>query len=582
VGRERVPLCAAPTTETDPPSECSLTDRQRHALRSLRRTGLFGALLLAFGSLGAGALPVPNPVLAIPVLRILPRLPAVSLALASAGMGVILVCWMLLGRFARAGRLRRATPGEIRRVSLTWTVPFLAVPPLFSRDVYSYLAQGKIVLRGMDPYALGPAEALGDDDPLTTGVDPVWQDTPAPYGPLFLRLAALVIRLTGDHVYLGILLQRTLALLGVALIVWALPRLATRFGASRTTALWLGAANPLVLFHLVGGMHNEALAIGLMMAGLEVGLRRLPERAAGEPSPSRRRGELGSLVLGVVIISTAAAVKVNALVALGFFAVLIARRGRGRFRDLLVVGSAMLVTAVGTLAGLSIGSGLGFGWIRTLSTPGLVPSYMSPVSELASLGALLGGLLGFGDQRAGLLAILQALGMLLAAGVTVKFLADGMRRRHHPVIGLAASLGAFMVLHQSTHPWWLLWALIPLAVAAITPRLRSIATAVSVVPAFLVFPTGGTFEGRIFVVEQAYLAGLVVVGGVTLLLRWRHPELLRWPRPPQPRRRHPRAAEHRSSRPWRPRRAATRVQPAPDEAEPRAPVAERTSYSGWS
>src|SRR5699024_9644966 len=185
VGRERAPVCAAPTTETTAtPTECSWTDRERRALRSVRRVGLFGALLLAFGSLGAGALPVLNPVLTIPVLRMLPRLPAVALALASAGMGVILLCWVLLGRFARPGRVRRAAPAEMLRVLLTWTVPFLAVPPLFSRDVYSYLAQSKIVLLGMDPYALGPAAALGDDDPLTMGVDNMWRDTPAPYGPL--------------------------------------------------------------------------------------------------------------------------------------------------------------------------------------------------------------------------------------------------------------------------------------------------------------------------------------------------------------------------------------------------------------
>src|SRR5699024_47195 len=465
-------------------------------------------------------------------------------------------------------------PGEMRRVLLTWTVPFLAVPPLFSRDVYSYLAQSKIVLLGMDPYELGPASALGDDDPLTMGVDNMWRDTPAPYGPLFLRLGSLAIRLTGDHVYPGILLQRALALLGVGLIVWALPRLAARFGASRTTALWLGAANPLVLFHLVGGIHNEALAIGLMMAGLEVGLRRLPEREPGEAPPTRRRGELGTVTLGVVIISTAAAVKINALVALGFFAVLIARRLRGRFRDLLAVGSVMLVAAAVTLAGFSIGTGLGFGWIRAVSTPGLVPSYMSPVSELASLGALLGGVLGFGDLRPGLLTILQTLGMIIAAGTTVKFLADGLRRRHHPMVGLGVSLGGFMVLHQSTHPWWLLWALIPLAAAATPPRLRSVAAAVSVVPAFLVFPTGGSFDGRIFVVQQAYLAGLLVVGGVALVLRWRHHWLLRpWPQHRQPQHRQPqhrqprhrrdrRASHHPPSGPAQPHRATSGTQPS--------------------
>src|SRR5699024_3844664 len=107
------------------------------------------------------------------------------------------------------------------------------------------------------------------DDPLTAGVDGLWRTTPAPYGPLFLWLGGWGVRLTGDHVLPGILLQRVPALLGVLLIVWALPHLAGRFGACPTAALWLGALNPLVLFHLVAGLHNDALALGLMMAGLE-------------------------------------------------------------------------------------------------------------------------------------------------------------------------------------------------------------------------------------------------------------------------------------------------------------------------
>ena len=66
------------------------------------------------------------------------------------------------------------------------------------------------------------------------------------------------------------MLHRLLALAGVALIVWALPRLARRCGVSPVSALWLGAANPLLIFHLVAGIHNEALMLGLMLAGIEI------------------------------------------------------------------------------------------------------------------------------------------------------------------------------------------------------------------------------------------------------------------------------------------------------------------------
>ena len=54
------------------------------------------------------------------------------------------------------------------------------------------------------------------------------------------------------------------------LIVWATPRLARRCGVAEVSALWLGAANPLLLMHLVAGIHNEALMLGLMLAGHRV------------------------------------------------------------------------------------------------------------------------------------------------------------------------------------------------------------------------------------------------------------------------------------------------------------------------
>lgn len=517
---------ARPDRPTDDVAD-TLNERERRSLRVVRRFGTFGALLLAVGSLGAGAAPVLDPVLDIPVLRVFVRLPAVSLALAVAGMGTVVLAWLLLGRFARPERIRRASKGQLHRVLVMWALPLVAIPPLFSRDVYSYLAQSKIVFLGMDPYSLGPAEALGVDDPLTMGVSNLWRETPAPYGPLFLWLGSWITRVTGDNVMTGVLLQRGLALVGVALIVWALPRLAARFGVRPDTALWLGAANPLVLFHLVGGAHNEALAIGLMVAGLELGLRRLPIRVPGDGPPPLARGELGSIALGAVVISLGATVKINALVALGFFGVMIARRWHGRLVDLLRVALVMIVVSAGVLTAVSFGTGLGFGWIDALATPGTVRSWLSPLAELVSLGTLLGTTLGFGNQSAGLAPILQSLGMLTAAGITVKFLIDGMRWRYRPIIGLGVSLGAFMVLHVAMQPWWLLWAVVPLAASAGTSRFRTVATAASAILAVLVFPTGSTMVGRAFVVEQSYIAGLVIVGLGVLVVRYAAPELLR-------------------------------------------------------
>ncbi|MFD2416125.1 polyprenol phosphomannose-dependent alpha 1,6 mannosyltransferase MptB [Amycolatopsis pigmentata] len=509
-----------------PPQADPLDGPELRALDVVRRFGTVGALFLALGSLGAGAAPVLNPVQDIPVLRLFARIPTVSLAMAFTGMAMLVLGWLMLGRFARPGRARLATRAQLTRTLVMWLTPLMAIPPLFSRDVYSYLAQSEIVRRGMDPYSLGPAQALGVADPLTSGVSNMWRETPAPYGPLFLKLGSWISGIVGEDVVAGVLLQRALELAGVALIIWALPRLARRFGVEPATALWLGAANPLVLFHLVAGAHNEALGIGLMVAGLELGLRRLPARVPGAVPPPLARGEVLFIVLGAAVITLAAAVKINAMIALGFFGVMIARRWHGRVADLLRAIALMSGVFAVVMVSLCYATGLGFGWVGALGTPGLVRSWISPTAELANLGGVLGIALGMGNHTDSLVSIVQVAGTLAAGLITLKFLWDSFRWRYRPIIGLGVSLGAFMMLHVAMQPWWLLWAVIPLAASAGTSRFRVAATVVSAVLAFLAPPPGSTFDGRSFVPLQAYLAGLVVVALGLLAVRRTAPLLL--------------------------------------------------------
>ena len=53
--------------------------------------------------------------------------------------------------------------------------------------------------------AVGPAQALGIDDPLVRGIPTVWRDTPAPYGPLFILIAKWITQLCGDNVLAGVI-----------------------------------------------------------------------------------------------------------------------------------------------------------------------------------------------------------------------------------------------------------------------------------------------------------------------------------------------------------------------------------------
>lgn len=510
------------------PEPAPLSGAELRAVTTTRRLGIIGALFLAIGSIGAGAVPVLNPAHDIPVVRLFARATTVSLAIALSGMLLMVIAWLLYGRYARPGRERMATPAQTFRTVVMWVTPLLLVPPLFSRDVYSYLAQSEIVHRGMDPYTLGPAQALGVADPITMGVSNVWRETPAPYGPLFLEIGSWMSGISGNHVAFGVLLQRGIAMVGVALIVWSLPRLAKRFGVQPTTALWLGAANPLVIFHLVAGAHNEALGIGLMMAGMELGLRRLPIRVAGDTPPPLARGEIGFIVLGAAVMTLAAAVKVNAALALGFFGVMIARRWHGRFSDLVKAAIGLTVVFVVVMVAVCYATGLGFGWIGALGTPGQSRTLVSPVTLIGYLTGGLGIALDLGVHVHSIMDVFSVLGMVAAAVITVILLWRSFRWKLRPIIGLGVGMAVFMGLHVATHPWWMLWAVIPLAASAGTSRFRVAATIGSAILAVVITPTGSPFDGRGFVLPQAYLAAALVCAVALFVVRrtvplWRDP-----------------------------------------------------------
>jgi len=494
-------------------------------LSVIRRFGLVGALLLAAGSLGAGASPVFNPLTTVPVAGLLTRLPTVALACAYAGMAMIVLGWLWLGRFVRPGRPRLLSRGQLTRTMLTWTVPLVFVPPMFSRDVYSYLAQSKIASLGLNPYLLGPAQALGVADPLTRGVPTIWRDTPAPYGPLFITVGRVVTVLSGDHVVTGVYLQRLLELVGVAMIVWALPKLAKRFGVPPVSALWLGAANPLVLWHLVIGSHNEALMIGPMLAGFELALRKMPNVRRGDPIPPITRPEMMWLLAGTSVIALGAAVKISAAPALGFLAVLVARRWGGKFRHLVLAGGLLFVVFAAIIMATSVGSGLGFGWISTLNTNSLVKSWLSPVTALGFLAGGLGIAFGLGNHTDATIGAMRLLGDLAGLGVTVKLLWDTWRGRLQPMIGLGLSLGAVVLLGATVQPWYVLWAAIPLAASTGASLFRTGATVVCAVIALLVPPTGSAFSDHAYILPYALMAAAIVFAVAVFAVRRRLPVL---------------------------------------------------------
>lgn len=480
---------------------------------AMQRTRLFGAtgtVLMAIGALGAGARPVvQDPTFGVRLLNLPSRIQTVSLTMTTTGAVMMALAWLMLGRFTLGPR--KMTRSQLDRTLLLWALPLLIAPPMYSKDVYSYLAQSEISLQGNDPYQVGPAPGLGLDHVFTLSVPSMWRETPAPYGPLFLWIGRGISRLTGENIVEAVLFHRLVVLLGVGMIVWATPRLARRCGVAEVSALWLGPANPLLFMHLVAGIHNEALMLGLMLAGTEFALRGVDAAAPLIPRPltwPRGREQwtrwypLVMLVAGAVLITLSSQVKLPSLLALGFVAMALACRWGGTVKAFLIATASLGAVSVAVMALIGWASGLGFGWLFTLGTANVVRSWMSPPTLLALGTGQVGILLGLGDHTTAVLALTRAIGVTLIGVIVLWLLYAVLRGRLHPVGGLGVALGATLLLFPVVQPWYVLWAIIPLAAWATRPRFRAAAIGVTLVVGIF----GPTANGDRFALFQIALA----------------------------------------------------------------------------
>jgi hypothetical protein len=155
--------------------------------------------------------------------------------------------------------------------SLVFQVTFLAMPGLYSTDIFSYVMYGRIAgtyLR--NPYTNPPSAFI--NDPFLSWVFPFWRSTPSVYGPLWTDLTALVSSATGhasalDQVLVYKLLIWVSALVNLGL-VWMLTARAAWLRGPRLAAFALYAWNPVVLFELAGNAHNDALMLTLLLVSV--------------------------------------------------------------------------------------------------------------------------------------------------------------------------------------------------------------------------------------------------------------------------------------------------------------------------
>ncbi len=366
-----------------------------------------------------------------------------SAALMLAGVGLLVLAWWLLR--PQAGRLGP----DARLVLALWAIPLATSPLVLSLDAYGYADLGWALLHGLDPYTTG-LRTTGS--PYEPGVAVFLEGVRWAYPGLGIAVNGWAAALTGFHPYWGVVAQRLPAWGGVALMAFSLPRIAAASGVSRKMALWFGLINPVVVLHLLGGAHNDALMTGLGLLAVDIAVAPRGRQAA--------RSVLASAVLGLAIaVKPQVGLLVIAVAGLPVRQQLAEVAWGPRARLLAARTAACTAIAVAAFLAVSFASGAGIGWLGLLGNLDLLVT-ISP-TDLATLVATSAGAdataaraaAALVFQSAALLALLALLLFRTASPLTIATWGS-----------VAVALGA-----PAFHAWY---TVLPLALLALVPLSR--------------------------------------------------------------------------------------------------------------
>lgn len=433
--------------------------------------GMVGSVLLTLSGFGVGALPVdggPAAALGAPGFTF-GHGAAVALVLCWAGVALLVTSWLAVGRHAVAGRLPL---GDAVWATALWSAPLLPAVPLFSRDAWSYLAQGAMTAAGHDPYEFGPHVNPGA---FTAEVSPDWRFTPTPYGPAHLLLMRIVVASSGGHPAVGVIVLRVVTLAALALLVLCVVAVARRAGVDPAAAVWMATASPLATVHLVGGLHNEIFPLVACLGAVILTL-------------DRRYAWAGAAV------GLAVAFKITAVIVAPFllWIALDQRRSGPRTARPLVraiadtLGAAALATVV--FVATTLAAGTGIGWLGAISVSDRVINYLSAPTAVAHLvHAVIEGP-GFED----VLAVTREIGRVVLALTLVVL---WWSHRHHTraaLRGMVLALLAFVVLNSLAWPWYHVWVAAFWFLARPGPRATTAAVIATVFLIMAIGPNGST------------------------------------------------------------------------------------------
>lgn len=462
--------------------------------------GLIGSVLILIGALGAGGDLISDPVLGDGPLSAIRYGHGRNLATAVLYIGVFLLvwAWVRLGRDVIARKVRAR---GVLIAGLAWIAPMIISPPAFTRDVFSYLGQGELSWHGINPYTVGP-NVLGDA--IAMNVHPFWQNTPAPYGPLFILAAKIIAMVVGEHLIIGVILMRLVLMIGLVLVVAALPGLTRHLGGRLPVALWLVVASPMMVIHLVGGPHNDLLMIGLLAMGCLLVLER-------------------KHVAGISLVTLGMAVKATAGVALPFLMWVWAARMEGSFKRRFVRACAATIgIVIVVFAACTLLARVDLGWIGALKAPQLIVNWVNLPTGVGELMHSIVNLFG-GLSSQPFTTFTRFLGDVLLAVIVLSQWWKARNGGAEAVRRAGFALLAVAILSPPTLPWYLTWGLAILSASPWRNRWLAASAGIAVLILLVYYPDGeeamGSLPHMIVVILLAILTMVSMLWPDPLRLR---------------------------------------------------------------
>ena len=161
-------------------------------------------------------------------------------------------------------RVRRVFALGVALILLT-----ICVPPMTSADVLMYAAYGRLQAIGMSPYEITPAEVFRSQfDPVLKWVERPWHDTPSVYGPITSWTQLLANRLGGENMHDIVFWLQVFSAVPFIIVGAGAVLLAHGDHRRQARAALLTVANPVLIWAVVAGAHNEALSVMFAVAGL--------------------------------------------------------------------------------------------------------------------------------------------------------------------------------------------------------------------------------------------------------------------------------------------------------------------------